>query len=121
MAQLNGIDFTVNKDSLYREEGITDLKIASIRKLVPIKSDGTDDPSREAVFMGHTQLMSPSGPLPVQAPLKATTLEGAIAEFPSAMDQAVQQIVEEVQKMQREDSSRIVTPGGGDQGSGIIY
>lgn len=119
MAQLNGIDFTVDKNNLYREEGITDLKIASIRKLIPIKSDGTDDPSREAIFMGHTQLMSPSGPLPVQAPLEATTLEAAIAEFPDAIDRAVQQIIEEVQNMQREESSRIVTPRS-ERGSGII-
>lgn len=120
MAQLNGIDFTVDVDNLYREEGITDLKVASIRKLIPIKSDGTDDPSRESIFVGHTQLMSPSGPLPVQATLKGNTLKEAIQEFPDAIDKAVQEIVQEVQKMQREESSRIVTPRGNERESGII-
>ena len=35
--EIQGIDFTVDQSNLYREEGITDLKVASIRRLIPIK------------------------------------------------------------------------------------
>ncbi len=98
----NQIDFTVNKDNLYREESVTDLKTASIRCLTPMKLDGTPDESREKIFVGHTQLMSPQGPVPLQARLNAATLEEAIERFPAAMQNEMQQMIEQAQKMQRE-------------------
>ena len=73
--QPNNIDFTVDKSNLYREESFTDLKVASIRRLVPVNLDGTEDTSRTPIFVGHTQLMSQEGPLPIQARLSATTME----------------------------------------------
>jgi hypothetical protein len=111
------IDFTVNKDNLYREESITDLKVASIRYMKPIKTDGSDDSDRKPVFMAHTQVMSPEGPLPIQAPLSATTLEEALDEFPSAMQKALTEVINRIQKLQQqqqqqqEDDSRIIVPG----------
>ncbi|MCP4036268.1 MAG: cytoplasmic protein, partial [bacterium] len=33
-------------DNLYREESFTDLKIAQIRRLTPVKPDGSIDESR---------------------------------------------------------------------------
>jgi len=111
------IDFTVNPSNLYREESITDLRVASIRSLTPIKADGTRDESREVIFVGHTQLMSPQGPVPLQAPLKATTLEDAMDKFPEAMEQALAEVIENAKKMQAEqdraqqkDDSRIILP-----------
>lgn len=113
------IDFTVDKKNLYREEAITDLKVASIRKLVPILPDGTEDKSRAPMFMGHTQLMSPQGPVPIQSPLAGNNLEEAMAVFPEAMKKALEEVVESVKKMQEEqmrqqqgrDDSRIIVPG----------
>lgn len=111
------IDFSVDMDNLYREEGITDLKAASIRKLVPIKADGSDDSSRTAIFYGNTQLMTPDGPLPLQAELKANNLNEAYAEFPNAMRVALSAMIEKVQRMQQErnsqksNDSRIIVPG----------
>ena len=49
------IDFTVTKNNLYREEAITDLKVASIRRLVPIKTDGSPDASRPELIQGFTR------------------------------------------------------------------
>ncbi|MGD9160131.1 MAG: cytoplasmic protein [Desulfobacteraceae bacterium] len=98
----NQIDFTVNKDNLYREESITDLKTASIRCLTPVKLDGTVDESRQKIFIGHTQLMSQQGPLPIQARLNATTLEEAMDRFPSAMQNEMAQMIEQAKKMQQE-------------------
>ena len=111
------IDFTVNPNNLYREESITDLRVASIRSLTPIKPDGTSDETREVIFVGHTQLMSPQGPVPLQAPLKAATLEDAMDKFPEAMKQALEEVIENAKKMQAEqnraqqkDDSRIILP-----------
>ncbi len=104
-------EIEVDKNNLYREEIITDLKIASIRMLTPIKLDGSPDESREPIFTGQTTLMSAAGPLPVQCPLEATTLEEATAQFPEAVKQAVERLVEEAREMQRREASRIVVPG----------
>mgnify|MGYP000661815025 CR=1 FL=1 len=78
-------EFKVDTENLYREESVTDLKVASIRVLIPIHPDGRDELDRDRVYVGSTQLMSPEGPIPLQAPLPAETLEEAMAVFPEAM------------------------------------
>ena len=111
------IDFTVDKNNLYREESITDLKVASIRRLLPINADGTEDASRTPVFMAQTQLMSPEGPVPLQSALKAGTIEEASDEFPGAMQQALGEMMKHLQKMREQqahkqnEDSRIIMPG----------
>ena len=45
-------DIAVDQNNLYREETFTDLKVASIRRLTPIKPDGSDDFTRPAIFVG---------------------------------------------------------------------
>jgi len=113
------LDFAINIDNLYREESITDLKVGSIRCFTPIKADGTKDESRETMFVGHTQLMSPQGTVPLQAPIQAAQLEEAMKKFPEAMQQAMEEMMERARKMQAEqsrspqqqDDSRIILPG----------
>ena len=112
------IDFTVDKSNLYREESITDLKAAVIRRLVPVRPDGSEDTSRTPIFVGTTQLMTPEGPLPIQARLMANTLAEAFEEFPGAMQQALQEVVAQIQEMrqqqaskQKSEQSRIIVPG----------
>ncbi|MBW2557506.1 MAG: cytoplasmic protein [Deltaproteobacteria bacterium] len=114
----NQIEFAVEKNNLYREESFTDLKTVLIRCLTPTNPDGTVDESREKVFIGHTQLMSPQGPLPLQAPLEAATLSEAIEKFPEAMHKAMAEMIENVKKIQQEqekakqeEESRILMPG----------
>ncbi len=112
----NDIDFTIDQNNLYREESITDLKVASIRRMVPIKADGTEDTSRASVFIGNSQLMTPEGPLPIQAKLSATTLDEAMKEFPQAMRQSLDETIEHFKRLQQEQQqqqqseSRIITP-----------
>ncbi|HKL22537.1 MAG TPA: hypothetical protein VJ904_12075 [Tichowtungia sp.] len=103
-------DVKMDTANLYREEAYTDLKTGGIRKLVPIQLDGSDDESRPAVFSGHTQVMSPQGPIPIQGTIEASTLEEAVNGFPKAMEEAMNRMVEEAQKMQREQAGKIVTP-----------
>ena len=59
-------DIKIDPNNLYKEEAFTDLTFATIRRLTPVKIDGSVDESREAIFTGMTQLMSPNGPIPVQ-------------------------------------------------------
>jgi len=114
--QEQNIDFTMNKDNLYREESVTDLKAGSIRRLVPIKSNGTNDPSRTPIFVGHAELMSEEGPLPIQSRLSANTLEEAMDAFPETMNRALVEIIERVRKMQQQQHQ----PGRKNDGSSLI-
>ncbi|MFH2219169.1 MAG: cytoplasmic protein [Pseudomonadota bacterium] len=111
------IDFTFDRTNLHREASITDLKVGSIRMLVPVTPDGTEDKSRTALYIGHTQLMSPEGPIPIQASLPANSLVEAMDAFPAAMQTALSAMIEKLQHMQQErqtqkkDKSRIIVPG----------
>ena len=113
-----GLNFTVDKENLYREESVTDLKIANIQKLIPIKSDGSTDDNRETVFIARTQLNSPKGPIPIQAKLEAKSLDEAMDMFPKAMETETQKVAEAFKKMQeqqeqqqKKQDSRIIVPG----------
>ncbi|MFZ7126902.1 MAG: cytoplasmic protein [Desulfobacterales bacterium] len=108
-------DLRIDTNNLYREENITDLHAGSIRRLVPVNLDGSIDRSRTEIFVGTTQLMTPGGALPVQAGLEANNLEEAIAGFPAAMSAAIEEMIQEIQKMAEEErrntNSRIIVPG----------
>lgn len=113
----------VDQQNLYREESITDLRVATIRRLIPINADGTDDINRPTQYIGSTQIISQMGPLPISAPIEAASLQEAIEKFPQAIKAAVDQMVEEAKEYRRQESSRIVVPGtmpGGAPGQGGI-
>ncbi len=113
----------VDQQNLYREESITDLRVATIRRLIPINADGTDDINRPTQYIGSTQIISQMGPLPISAPIEAASLQEAIEKFPQAIKDAVDQMVEEAKEYRRQESSRIVVPGtmpGGTPGQGGI-
>src|ERR1044071_10108150 len=100
---------------LYREEIFTDRKAGTPRRLTPVKSDGSDDPSRAVSYSGQTQLLTPAGVLPLSFELEAPSLEDACSKFPEAVKLAIEQAIEEAREMRREAASRIVVPeaGGG--------
>jgi len=104
-------EIEVDRGNLYREEVYTDLKIASIRVMTPVGTDGAQDPSRPVLYTGETQLMSQMGPVPVHAPIDAANLDEAIEKFPAAINAAVERLMEEAREMQRREASRIVVPG----------
>jgi hypothetical protein len=109
------IDFQIDKKNLYREETITDLRIASIQKLTPIHPDGSEDPSRETFYVGNTQLGTPHGPIPIQARLEGATMDQAMDAFPQAMEAETRKVIEQFRKMETEQKkpsdSRIIIPG----------
>ncbi len=104
-------EITLDRKGLFREQTITDLKAGSIQMLTPVKDDGTDDDAREPLFMGEAHLMSPQGPLPVRCEIKAKTLTEALDNFPEAVNAAVDRMIEQAKEMQRQEASKIVTPG----------
>ena len=104
-------EISVDPDSLYQEEIFTDLKVATIRRLTPVRSDGTEDTSRPVIFVGQTTLLSQAGPVPVQCPIEASSLEEAMERFPGAVSQAIERMIDEAREIQRQEASRIVVPG----------
>ncbi|MHC4870913.1 MAG: cytoplasmic protein [Planctomycetota bacterium] len=103
-------EIKVDVENLYMEENYTDLKVASIRKMVPIKVDGSPDESRKASFVAQTNIMSQMGPVPVNCQIEAETLDEAIGKFPEAVQEAVNNMIEEAKDMQRQQASKIVVP-----------
>ena len=110
-------EIRVDNANLYREEVYTDLRIATIRRLTPVRPDGSPDESRQPLFTGQTHVMSQAGPLPVECAIEARTLEEAAEKFPQAIKQAVDRLVEEAKELRRREASRIVVPGSTAGGS----
>lgn len=108
---LNTVDLSVKQDNLYLEESFTDLDMASIRRLTPVKPNGLKDKSRKQIFIGHLSLMTPQGPLPVQAPIEARNLKEAMDIYPEAMKSALEKMEAELKKIQQKQDSRIIVPG----------
>jgi hypothetical protein len=113
-------EIKLDPNGLYREEVITDRKAGTLRRLIPIKLDGTTDSTRTVLFSGQTQLLTPAGVLPLAFEIDATTLEEALRRFPDAMKHALDEAIEEAREFRREAASRIVVPdvAGGGLGSG---
>lgn len=107
----NEVEFKVDRKNLYREESFTDLKICSVRMLTPVLDDGTADKSRKPIYVGQTSLMSPNGPLPIQAVIPAKELQQAFKRFPDAMIAAMEHLMAEAKKMKEKEASRIIVPG----------
>ena len=106
-------DVRLDPNGLYREEILTDRKAGTIRRLIPIKLDGSPDTSRVVLFSGQTQLLTPAGVLPLAFEIEAATLEDALKKFPDAMKRALDEAIEEAREYRREAASRIVVPEAG--------
>jgi hypothetical protein len=85
--------------------------MASIRRLTPVKPNGLKDKSRRQIFVGHLNIMTPQGPIPIQAPIDARNLKEAMEMYPEAMKIALKKMQEEVEKIKEKQESRIIVPG----------
>ena len=108
--QPNNIEFTIDRSNLYLEESFTDLKAGTVKRLTPVRPDGSQDKTRKTVFVGHTSILTPNGPLPIQNVIAAKELQQAIKKFPEAMQAAMEQLMEEVKKYQEQEQSQIQKP-----------
>ncbi len=108
-------DIQLDAANLYREEVFTDRKAGTLRRLVPITAEGADDPAREVLYSGQTQLLTPGGVLPLMFEIDAKTLSEALAKFPESVKVALEQAIDEAREYRREAATRIVVPeaGGG--------
>jgi len=62
--------------TLHLEEVFTDRRVGTIRRLTPVKTDGTRDLARPVLYIGETQVfMQQMGTLPVAFEIPAATLE----------------------------------------------
>ena len=104
--------------SLYREEIFTDRRAGTVRRMTPVKVDGSVDEARAVLFSGQTQLLTPGGVLPLGFDIDATTLQEALDRFPEAVKLALDEAIEEAREMRREQASRIVVPEVGGAGIG---
>jgi hypothetical protein len=121
MAAQNDLpDVKIDPAGLYREEIFTDRRAGTIRRLTPVKVDGSVDGARTVLFSGQTQLLTPAGVLPLVFEIEANTLDEALQRFPEGVKGALEQAIEEAREMRRESASRIVVPevGGGALGPG---
>lgn len=107
-------DIRVDAANLYREDVFSDRRVGTIRRLLPVKLDGTDDPGRPAVFEGQMTLLTPAGSLPLSFEIEAQDLKDAVEKFPASAQAAVEQTLQELEALRREASSSIVVPGRSD-------
>jgi hypothetical protein len=106
-------DPQMSADALYREDVFTDQRVGTLRRMTPVRSDGSEDPSRPLIFIGQATIMTPMGSLPLSFELPAKTLAEAVAQFGPAAQQAIEDAARELQELRRQAASSIVIPEGG--------
>ncbi len=108
-------------DDLYMEENITDRRVGSIRRLLPITRSGEPDSSRSTIYSGMAQVMTAAGPIPLNFDIPGDNLEEACKNFSECAQVAVEDMAQKLEEMRRDQASQIVVPGQGPSGgSGII-
>ena len=106
-------------ESMYLEETFTDQEVGQIRRMTPVTAEGDPDSSREVLFVGFTQMMSPQGPIPLNFEIEAATLGEAISKFSEGARDSMVATIKQIEEMQRQQASSIVVPGQGQTESGI--
>jgi hypothetical protein len=105
-------ELKVDPAALYQEEIFTDRRVATIRRLTPVKKDGSRDSARAVLYMGETQVLTPAGALPIGFEIGAASLEEAAEKFGQLAREAIERTVKELQEMRRQAASQIVVPQG---------
>ena len=113
MSNERPLEAQMSADALYREDIFTDQRVGTVRRMTPVKSDGSDDPSRPLIFIGQATVMTPMGSLPLSFELPAKTLAEAVSQFGPAAQQAIEDAARELQEMRRQAASSIVIPEAG--------
>jgi hypothetical protein len=114
----NDTEMTMDASNLYREDTFTDRKVGTIRRLTPVTANGADDTSREIVYSGETQIMTPGGALPLNFEIAAADLSEASEKFGAEAQVALEQTVKQIEEMRREQASSIIVPGQGGSPAG---
>jgi hypothetical protein len=119
------LELKMEESDLYQEEIITDRRVGTIQRLTPIDKTGKPDPGRPVVYVGQTQLMSRMGALPLNFEIPGDSLEQAVQNFATAANGALQETMQKLEEMRREQASSLIVPeagggfGGGPGGGGM--
>ncbi len=116
--ELPDTDVQMEANSLYREETFTDRRVGTLQILTPVNSDGTADSTRQAVYVGQTQILTPAGALPLNFELEASSLQEAVEQFGDGAKSALSDAMQRLDEMRREAASSIIVPGSGGAGGG---
>lgn len=114
-------DAAMDPAALYQEDTFTDRKVGTLRRLTPVKPDGSPDTARTVLYLGQAQFLTPMGALPLSFEIEASTLNEAVSRFPDAARQAFEHAMDELRELRREAASSIIIPemgGGGMPGPG---
>src|SRR5689334_22825558 len=105
-------ELKVDPSSLFLEEVFTDRRVGTIRRMTPVKKDGTPDPAKPVLYIGETQVLTPAGALPIGFEITAASLEEAAEKFGAQAKEAIERTVRELQELRRQQASSIVVPQG---------
>ena len=103
----------MDAEGLYQEENFTDRRVGAIRRLSPVRADGSVDPSRPVLFIGQAEIMTNMGPVPINFEIEGQTLADAVIGFGPAAQVAIERTVQQIQEMRRQAASQLVVPQGG--------
>lgn len=110
-------DAKMDATALYREDIVTDRKVGTIRRMTPLKIDGSDDAGKPTLYIGEAQIMTNAGPLPINFEIEAKDLGEAVEKFGDSAKEAVERTMRELQELRRQQASSIVVPPAGAMGS----
>lgn len=113
MAEERNVEAQMDIENLYQEEMFTDRRVGAIRRLTPLKSDGSRDSARPILFLGQAEIMTNMGPVPINFEIEADDLGAAVAGFAPAAQVAIERTVQQIQEMRRQQASQLVVPQGG--------
>lgn len=102
---------TMNANELFKEETFTDRTVGTITRLSPVTDTGDTDPTRDILYSGSAQAMTPSGPIPLNFMIEANSLKEACEQFSAQAQLAMEKTMKELQEMRRQQASQIVVPG----------
>ena len=112
------LELAMEASDLYLEEIFTDRRVGTIQRLTPVDADGRADPARPVLYVGQTHLMWRIGGLPLSSEIHAANLGEAAAKFGAAAELALQDTMQKLEEMRREQASSIIVPDAGGMGGG---
>lgn len=95
---------------LYHEEVFTDRRVGTIRLLTPVRIDGSPDATRNVLYVGEAQMLTPAGLIPLSFAIEAASLREAVENFSAGARQAVERTLDEIDQLRREAASSIIVP-----------
>lgn len=105
-------DMQMDIASLYREDTYTDRKLGVIRCMTPVTATGETDATRPVLYMGQAEIMTSMGAVPINFEIPASTLGEAVAGFAEAAQKGIEQTVQQINDMRRQQASQLVVAPG---------